>query len=144
MNMQGTVIEPTIYELSAPGREGVILPKSDVPERPLPELIPEKFLRKQPASLSEVAEPEAVRHFTRLSVLNHHIDKGFYPLGSCTMKYNPKINEDMAGLGGFARIHPLQPEETVQGALELIYKLCGYLAEIAGMEQVSVAPVAGA
>jgi glycine dehydrogenase subunit 2 len=144
MGIEGTVLEPTIYELSAPGREGVILPIGDVPERPLSALIPEKYLRKQAAPLPEVAEPEVVRHFTRLSVLNHHIDRGFYPLGSCTMKYNPKINEDMAGLGGFARIHPLQPEETVQGALELIYRLCGYLAEIAGMDQVSVAPVAGA
>jgi len=142
--ISGTVIEPSIYELSAAGREGVQYPACDVPERSVEQLIPQKYLRTSPANLPEVAEPEVVRHYTRLSVLNHHIDLGFYPLGSCTMKYNPKINEDIAALPGFARIHPLQPEETVQGALELIHRLCGCLAEIAGMDAVSVAPVAGA
>jgi glycine dehydrogenase subunit 2 len=136
--------EPTLYELSAPGRIGVALPASDVPAQDLDRLLPAKYRRKEPAALPEIAEPETVRHFTRLSTLNHHIDRGFYPLGSCTMKYNPKINEETAALPGFAALHPLAPEESVQGALELIYRLCGLLAEIAGMDDVSVAPVAGA
>jgi len=138
------VIEPTIYELSAPGRSGVAFPDADVPERPIEQLVPAKYLRKDPAELPEIAEPETVRHFTRLSTLNHHIDRGFYPLGSCTMKYNPKINEETAALPGFAHVHPMQPEESIQGALELIWRLCAMLAEIAGMHHVSVAPVAGA
>ncbi len=141
---EGTPLEPSIYELSRPGRRGVFLPVCDVPVRPLELLLPAAQLRRESAALPEVAEPEVVRHFTRLSNFNHHIDKGPYPLGSCTMKYNPKINEETASLPGFAQLHPLQPEETVQGALELIYNLCGLLAEIAGMDAVSVAPVAGA
>jgi glycine dehydrogenase subunit 2 len=141
---EGATLEPSIYELSRPGRRGVYLPDCDVPVRPAELLIPAAYLRREPARLPEVAEPEVVRHFTRLSVLNHHIDKGPYPLGSCTMKYNPKINEETASLPGFAQLHPLQPEETVQGALELIHQLCAHLAAIAGMDAVSVAPVAGA
>jgi glycine dehydrogenase subunit 2 len=141
---EGTVLEPSIYELSSPGREGTFFPDCDVPVKPAETCIPVKFLRKSPAALPEIAEPEVVRHFTRLSVLNHHIDRGMYPLGSCTMKYNPKINEETSSLPGFAQVHPLQPEETVQGALELIYNLCDLLAEIAGMDAVSVTPVAGA
>lgn len=141
---EGTALEPSIYELSKPGRCGVFLPRCDVPVRPAELLIPAAYLRRDPAKLPEVAEPEVVRHFTRLSILNHHIDKGPYPLGSCTMKYNPKLNEETAALPGFAQLHPLQPEETVQGALELIYQLCQMLAEIAGMDAVSVSPVAGA
>lgn len=141
---EGDAIEPSIYELSVPDRQGVFLPACDVPTKPSELLIPSAFLRREAARLPELAEPEVVRHFTRLSVLNHHIDRGPYPLGSCTMKYNPKINEETAALPGFAQAHPLQPEETVQGALELIFGLCGMLAEIAGMDAVSVAPVAGA
>jgi glycine dehydrogenase subunit 2 len=140
----GTAVEPSIYELSSPDRLGVFLPSCDVPTKPTELLIPAKHLRREAAHLPELAEPEVVRHFTRLSVLNHHIDKGPYPLGSCTMKYNPKINEETAALPGFAQAHPLQPEETVQGALELIFRLCEMLSEIAGMDDVSVAPVAGA
>ena len=141
---EGRVLEPSLYELSSPGRRGVFLPECDVPTRAPELLIPAAYLRREPARLPELAEPEVVRHFTRLSVLNHHIDKGPYPLGSCTMKYNPKVNEETSALPGFAQVHPLQPEDTVQGALELIYRLCAMLAEIAGMDAVSVAPVAGA
>ncbi len=138
------VLESSIYELSSPGREGVAFPACDVPEQPAESLVPSYMLRAKPAALPEVAEPAVVRHYTRLSTLNHHIDRGMYPLGSCTMKYNPKINEITAALPGFAQLHPLQTEESSQGALELIYNLCELLEEIAGMNRVSVAPVAGA
>jgi glycine dehydrogenase subunit 2 len=144
VDLNREILEPTVYELSAQGRTGVTLPACDVPERSLDRLIPVNFRRREPAALPEIAEPETIRHFTRLSTLNHHIDRGFYPLGSCTMKYNPKINEETAALPGFAAVHPFAPEESVQGALELIHVLCERLAAIAGMDAVSVAPVAGA
>src|SRR5512138_3765113 len=101
--------EPLIYDLSSPGRIGIKMPQPDVP---LAEL-PTDFLREE-LDLPEVSEIDVVRHFTHLSTLNHGIDKGFYPLGSCTMKYNPKLNEDMARLPGFATLHPYQDVETVQ------------------------------
>ncbi len=141
---QSKVFEPTIFELSSDGRQGVLLPECDVPVQTEETLIPARMMRRAPAELPEVSEPGVIRHFTRLSTLNHHIDRGMYPLGSCTMKYNPKINEETASLAGFAQLHPLQPEETVQGALELIWQLCDLLARIAGMDAVSVTPVAGA
>ena len=133
-----------IFEISKPGRRGVDLPPADVPVRPLTELIPNEFLRAEAPNLPEVSELDTVRHFTGLSNLNHGVDTGFYPLGSCTMKYNPKVNEDMAKLPGFAAIHPYQPEELTQGALELLYKTGEYLAEIGGMAKVTLQPVAGA
>src|ERR1700694_3959886 len=102
------------------------------------------MLRKDPAPLRELSEIEIVRHYTHLSQRNFGVDTGFYPLGSCTMKYNPKLNEDMAALPGFARIHPLQPDNTVQGAIQLIYELERYLSEIAGMARVTLQPSAGA
>jgi glycine dehydrogenase subunit 2 len=131
--------EPTIYELSSKGRSGVAYPEPDVPLAKLPE----GFVRKD-LPFPELSEGDVVRHFTRLSSLNYSIDSGFYPLGSCTMKYNPKINEEAARLPGFAHIHPLQPIETVQGALALMYELQLWLAEISGFEQVSLQPAAGA
>src|SRR5574342_191801 len=106
-------VEPTIFELSSPGRRGASLPKTDVPD---PEALPEKFQRRSEVAWPETAEIDVMRHFVRLSVLNHHIEKGIYPLGSCTMKYNPKVNEQAARLPGFAEIHPETPEEDVQGA----------------------------
>lgn len=133
-----------LFEMSSPGRKAVTLPKLDVPEQDPEALIPQRFLRDQDAALPELGQLEVVRHFVRLSVLNHHIDKGFYPLGSCTMKYNPLVNEDVARLDGFAGIHPLQPESTVQGALRLMHELSEYLKEISGMEAVSLQPAAGA
>ncbi len=136
--------EKLIFELSKPGRVGYSLPKLDVPEKPLDELVPREFLRKNEPELPEVSENEIIRHFVRLSVLNYHVDKGFYPLGSCTMKYNPKVNENLARLPGFTGIHPLQPAETVQGALQLMWELQEYLKEISGMDAVSLAPAAGA
>ena len=131
--------EPTIYEISSPGRRGVTLPELDVPETP----IPEEFVRDR-LLLPEVTELDVVRHFVRLSQKNFGVDVTFYPLGSCTMKYNPKVNEVAARLPGFARIHPLQAPETVQGALQLMYELQQYLAEITGFAATSLQPAAGA
>jgi glycine dehydrogenase subunit 2 len=136
--------EKLIFERGAPGRRADVLPAMDVPERPLDELVPSEFLRTEAAPLPEVSELELVRHYTHLSQRNFSVDTGFYPLGSCTMKYNPKINEDMAALSGFARLHPLQDDSTVQGAIGLLYELEGYLAEIAGMRRVTLQPAAGA
>lgn len=136
--------EPLIFELSRPGRQGVTLPENDVPSQPLEQLIPPAMLRQQQPELPEVSEVDVVRHYVRLSRLNYGVDVGFYPLGSCTMKYNPKINEDMANLPGFTKLHPYQPEQTVQGMLELLYHTQKYLAEITGMDAVSLQPAAGA
>ncbi len=136
--------EPLIFEIGAPGRRGVTLPALDVPEQPIDEVIPAALQRKEPAPLPEVSEIEVVRHYTHLSQRNVGVDSVFYPLGSCTMKYNPKINEEMQALPGFARIHPLQDESTVQGAIQLLYELERYLCEIAGMERFTLQPAAGA
>jgi glycine dehydrogenase subunit 2 len=135
---------PLIFERSTPGRRGYRLPDLDVPEVPVSELIPSEFLRDEPPALPEVSELEVVRHYTQLSRLNHGVDVGFYPLGSCTMKYNPRVNEDVTSLPGFAAIHPYQPEETVQGALELMYNLSEYLAAVAGLDATTLQPAAGA
>src|SRR5512133_2314866 len=131
--------EPTIYELSADGRTGVNFPKSDVPQTDFPKA----FLRAD-LPLPELSELDVVRHFTHLSQLNYSIDGGFYPLGSCTMKYNPKINEETSRLPGFAFTHPLQPIETVQGNLALMYQLQEWLQEITGFSGCSLQPAAGA
>lgn len=136
-------MEQLIYEYSSKGKQGVALPDSPVDENLLRQYIPEKYLRKTELNLPEVSEPEVVRHFTNLSVMNHHVDKGFYPLGSCTMKYNPKINDRLAALPGFANIHPLQPGKTVQGALELIYELEKMLCALTGMHAATLQPAAG-
>ncbi|HDP67874.1 MAG TPA: aminotransferase class V-fold PLP-dependent enzyme, partial [Candidatus Marinimicrobia bacterium] len=136
-------MEQLIYEYSSKGKQGVALPDSPVDENLLRQYIPEKYLRKTELNLPEVSEPEVVRHFTNLSVMNHHVDKGFYPLGSCTMKYNPKINDRLAALPGFANIHPLQPGKTVQGALELMYELEKMLCALTGMHAATLQPAAG-
>jgi glycine dehydrogenase subunit 2 len=136
--------EKLIFELSSPGREGFSLPLVEVPEKESEELIPKYLLRENPPELPEVSEVDVARHFVRLSVLNHHVDKGFYPLGSCTMKYNPKINETLSRLPGFSNLHPHQPENTAQGALKLMFELGEYLNEIAGMDQITLQPAAGA
>ncbi|HWQ30110.1 MAG TPA: aminomethyl-transferring glycine dehydrogenase subunit GcvPB [Negativicutes bacterium] len=133
-----------IFEISSEGRKAYSLPPCDVAETDLGECIPEAFMRSTDTVLPEVSEVDVVRHYTNLSNKNYGVDTGFYPLGSCTMKYNPKINEDMAALDGFSNIHPLQPAETVQGALELMYGLDRMLSEITGMERVSLQPAAGA
>ena len=131
--------EPTIYELSSAGRQGVRFPEPDVPQSPLPT----EFRRKD-LPLPEVSEVDVVRHFTRLSQKNYGVDIGIYPLGSCTMKYNPKINEAAARLPGFAFTHPLQPEDTVQGNLYLMYALQEWLMEISGFAGITLQPAAGA
>ena len=131
--------EPTIFELSRPDRIGIRFPEPDVPLASLPE----DFLRDE-LPLPEVPENTVIRHFTNISQLNHAIDTGFYPLGSCTMKYNPKINEETARLPGFSMIHPLQPVETVQGALGLMHETQQWLAEISGFDAVTLQPAAGA
>lgn len=136
--------QPLIFELSRPGRIAYSLPASDVPEQPLEDMIPAGYVRQNPAKLPEVSEVDLIRHFTELSRRNYGVDNGFYPLGSCTMKYNPKRNERMARLSGFSSIHPYQSEETVQGALELLYHLQTELEEITGMDRVSLQPAAGA
>lgn len=133
-----------IFEKSKDGRTGYSLPKLDVPEKPIEEMIPESLIRKEEAELPQVYETEVVRHYTNLSRLNHAVDVGFYPLGSCTMKYNPKVNEKISKFDGFAYIHPYQPEETVQGALEIMYNLQILLCEITGMDYMTLQPAAGA
>ena len=130
---------PLIFELSRPGRCAVKLPDLDVP----PAALPEGLVRND-LPLPEVSEADVVRHYTRLSQMNYSVDTGFYPLGSCTMKYNPKINEDMTRLPGFVHLHPYQDEESVQGALFLMYHLQEFLKEIGGFAGVSLQPAAGA
>jgi len=134
----------TIYELSRAGRRAFTAPVTDVPDRPLDDLIPVTMQRAEPAGLPEVAEVDLVRHFTALSRLNYGVDSGPYPLGSCTMKYSPKINEHAAVLPGFAGLHPYQPDEMVQGALALLHDLATWLAEIAGLPACTLQPAAGA
>jgi len=133
-----------IFELSSPGRAGYSLPEVDVPVADPARLLPPGLLRQVPPELPEVSEVDVVRHYTRLSQQNYGVDTHFYPLGSCTMKYNPKVNEDMARLPGFARLHPLTPESAAQGALRLVHELSAYLAEIVGMDAASLQPAAGA
>jgi len=133
------VTEPLIFEISRPARCAVRLPALDVPEADLPEGLVREDLR-----LPEVSEQDLVRHYTHLSQMNYGVDTGFYPLGSCTMKYNPKINEEMARLPGFVNLHPYQDPDTVQGALALMYFLQEFLKEIGGFAAVSLQPAAGA
>lgn len=136
--------EPLIFERSSEGKRGIEIPKSDVGEVRPEEVIPSDLLRTDIEGFPEVSEVDVVRHFVRMSQWNYGVDTGMYPLGSCTMKYNPKVNEDIARLPGFARTHPYQPEELSQGALQLMNELEGYLAEISGMDAVTLQPAAGA
>ncbi len=136
--------EGLIFERSRPGRLGVTLPESGVEERPLDELLPSDQVREPIDGMPEVTEVDVVRHFTRISRKNYALDLGLYPLGSCTMKYNPRINEDMGRLPGFAGSHPLQPADTVQGNLALFWALERALIDLTGLERVSLHPAAGA
>jgi len=129
----------TIYEKSKEGRRAFVAPELDVPAHALPE----KFARREPPKLPEIAEPEIVRHYNRLSKRNFDLDHGFYPLGSCTMKHNPKLHERVAALPGNSRLHPLQAPERAQGALQLMWELQQALSEIAGLPHVSLQPSAG-
>jgi glycine dehydrogenase subunit 2 len=133
----------TIYERSRPGRRAFVAPALDVPEHPLDELIPAELRRESPPRLPEVSEPEIVRHYNRLSKRNFDLDTGFYPLGSCTMKHNPKLHERVAALPGHAKLHPLQNPRHAQGALELMWRLQDALSEISGLPHVSLQPSAG-
>jgi glycine dehydrogenase subunit 2 len=133
-----------LFDLSKPGSRSARLPACDVPAPPVEELLPAAALADAPPPLAELAEPDIVRHFVNLSTLNMSVDTHFYPLGSCTMKYNPKRNERLAGLPGLVGLHPYQSEDTVQGMLELLYQSQQMLAEIAGLEAVSLQPAAGA
>jgi glycine dehydrogenase subunit 2 len=136
------MIEPTVYELSSPGRHGPLLPVLDVPLAPLPD---NGIVRPADSvPLPELSELDVVRHFVRLSQKNMAIDTNFYPLGSCTMKYNPKVNEKTAGLPGFTNLHPLQDAEMAQGAMQLLFELQIILAEISGFAAVTLQPAAGA
>ena len=130
-----------IFEISRQGRVSFSLPEIDVPET---SEFPGELLRVEPAELPEVSELDLMRHYTELSRRNYGVDNGFYPLGSCTMKYNPKVHEDIARMPGFSKIHPYQAEETIQGALQLLYELQQYLSEITGMDAVTLQSAAGA
>jgi glycine dehydrogenase subunit 2 len=133
----------TIYERSIPGRRAFVAPAWGVPERPLDELLPAALRRREGPRLPEIAEPEIVRHYNRLSKRNFDLDTGFYPLGSCTMKHNPKLHERVAALPGHAKLHPLQHPSRAQGALELMWRLQNALGEISGLPHVSLQPSAG-
>ncbi len=131
-----------LFELSKPGRSAVRLPDSDVPSAE--RSIPERFRASGPVPLPELTEPELVRHYVNLSTLNMSVDTHFYPLGSCTMKYNPKRNERLASMPGIVDLHPYQPEETLQGLLQLLFEMQQALGEIAGLPEVTLQPAAGA
>ncbi len=142
--MRNTRATQLLFELSKPGRVGAQLPACDVPESDLEQLIPARHLAAEKAPLPELPEPEIVRHYANLSTFNMSVDTNFYPLGSCTMKYNSKRNERLANLPGMADLHPYQPESTLQGMLALLHGLQEMLAEISGLEAVSLQPAAGA
>ena len=131
----------TVFDKSVPGRKGIVFPSPQVPEQDFP---PSEFLRQGDIGLPQITEPEVVRHYTRLSRQNFSIGQGFYPLGSCTMKYNPRRNEEIVSLPGFSEIHPEQPEETVQGTMEVLYRLQRFLTEITGMDATTLSPMGGA
>src|ERR1700686_2510501 len=137
-------MESLIFEKSRPDRRGYTFPALDVPSIDPAQLLPPGAIRQQPAQLPEVSELDVIRHYTRLSQLNFSIDTQFYPLGSCTMKYNPKVNEQIAAFTGFKAVHPLQPASTVQGFLQIYYELERMLSEICGMAEFTLQPSAGA
>jgi glycine dehydrogenase subunit 2 len=142
--MRNTRDTQLLFDLSKPGRRAARLPACDVPAKTPAELLPSAAIAEAPPALPEVTEPQIVRHFINLSTLNMSVDTHFYPLGSCTMKYNPKRNERAAAMPAFADLHPLQPAETIQGMLEMLYELQEYLSEISGLPACSLQPAAGA
>jgi glycine dehydrogenase subunit 2 len=142
--MSDTVIEPLIFEKSVAGRAGLPWPASDVPATDPARAVPAGLLRRAPAALPEVSEPQVVRHFTRLSHLNFSIDTNFYPLGSCTMKHNPKVNDRVVQIPDFAGLHPLRPHELSQGILEILFEVERWLCELCGMDAFTLQPSAGA
>ncbi|MBL8024018.1 MAG: aminomethyl-transferring glycine dehydrogenase subunit GcvPB [Elusimicrobia bacterium] len=138
------VVEPLLFEKSAPGRQGLSWPVCDVPVVPVEKDIPADLIRQEPAPFPELSEPQVVRHFTRLSHLNFSIDTNFYPLGSCTMKHNPKVNDRIVQIPDFAGLHPLRPHELSQGILEILFEVERWLCEICGMDAFTLQPSAGA
>ncbi|MBI3616482.1 MAG: aminomethyl-transferring glycine dehydrogenase subunit GcvPB [Candidatus Omnitrophica bacterium] len=140
----GRLLEPLLSDLHRPGRRAFNLPTLDVPSVPLERMIPPPMLRKDPAPLPEVSERDLVKHFMRLAHLNFSGETNFYPLGSCTMKYNPKVNEEIASVAGFSKVHPYTPEENIQGMLRLLAELEQLFKEILGMDAVTLQPAAGA
>src|SRR5947209_19945863 len=136
--------EPLLFELSSPGKRGYQLPELDVPAVNPAEVLGAANVRSEIEGFPEVSEIEAIRHFTRLSTWNYSIDLGLYPLGSCTMKYNPRVNELVARTEGLAWAHPYQPEALSQGCMEIMAELERCLAEITGMDAVTLQPAAGA
>jgi glycine dehydrogenase subunit 2 len=139
-----SINEKLLFEVSSPGRRAYDFPPLDVPPRSVGEIVDASLLRDGIEGMPELSEVDVVRHFTRLSTWNYHIDLGLYPLGSCTMKYNPKINEVATRLPGFATLHPYMPDDLVQGALHVQATLESCLAEISGMDAVTLQPAAGA
>jgi len=144
MHPEALMAESLLFEQSSDGRRGYSLPLHDVPEKPINQLIPQKAQRQGAPTLPELSELDVNRHFIHLSILNHHVDKGFYPLGSCTMKYNPKINELIARMKGYSALHPFQEEAEIPGALQLMGELGEYLKAISGMDGITMQPAAGA
>jgi len=142
--MNRSLLEPLIFEQSRPEHAGMDVPRAGVPEVPVRTLLPGVRTRTDPPRLPEVSESRVVRHYTRLSQLNYSVDSQFYPLGSCTMKYNPRLNEELAALPGFAQLHPLQDEADTQGVLRLMSELERALLEITGMDRMTLQPAAGA
>jgi glycine dehydrogenase subunit 2 len=142
--MRNTRDTQLLFDLSKPGRRAARLPACDVPESPVDELLPAGTLAAQTPALPELAEPQIIRHYINLSTQNMSVDTHFYPLGSCTMKYNPKRNERAAAMPAFADLHPLQPDETIQGMLHVLYEMQQYLSEISGLPACSLQPAAGA
>jgi glycine dehydrogenase subunit 2 len=142
--MRNTLATQLLFELAKPGRRACRFPQSDVPPAPLDDLLPVEQLAKNPLPLPELTEPDVIRHFVNLSTQNMSVDTHFYPLGSCTMKYNPKRHERLAGLAGLADLHPYLPDSSCQGMLQILYELQTMLAEISGLPAVSLQPAAGA
>src|SRR5262245_25917982 len=142
--MNNTQPAELLHELSHPGRRCHLLPRCDVPASPVRDMLPESVWADAAPPLPEVGEIDLIRHFTNLSARNMSIDTNFYPLGSCTMKYNPKRHERLAGLSGFAELHPLQDDDTSQGMLQLLFEMQQFLAEISGLPAVALQPAAGA
>ncbi len=135
--------EPLLFEISEKDRTGFTLPELDVPEKPLNDILPSDVCRSDEPDLPEISEPTVIRHFIHLSNLNHHVDKGFYPLGSCTMKYNPKVNDKLSSLPGLTEIHPFQNEEDIYGAIQIMGELSNYLKIISGLDGITLQPSAG-
>lgn len=135
--------EPLLFEISAKNRTGFTLPGLEIPEKPVKKMLPAEMCRTKEPDLPEISESDVIRHFVHLSVLNHHVDKGFYPLGSCTMKYNPKINDKLSSFSGFTDIHPFQHQDDIYGAIQIMGELGEYLKIIAGLNDITLQPSAG-